>query len=271
MNVHNIGLILYITNFALYLIEFFFLVILRPMKLKKNDYSLERWTVYSNGNFKGHMYILPSLTLGLFLPTAIDNPYVNIAFLSLCLIPIIPIRIFMWRSEKCIIIDTVKVTVKHTNKTKKDKVYLISDFVSYSDKTKDSETKILFNGNREIDLGFLKIEDAIRVSRCVKTVYEEGQLPDYYANQKALKVLAVSIRQLDEERKSGGNAHSAPDMSEAEYQKHLEEVFDSIPSDKMEYFIELVKDNRKLEAIHECRVFTGEGLRVAKDLIEMLS
>ena len=55
---------------------------------------------------------------------------------------------------------------------------------------------------------------------------------------------------------------------EPRYKAYLEGVLSKIPEDKKERFALLVKQNQKLQAIKECREFTGEGLKIAKDLIE---
>ena len=48
----------------------------------------------------------------------------------------------------------------------------------------------------------------------------------------------------------------------------MDNVFAKIPDTEKERIAELVRQNRKVEAIKEARVFTGEGLRIAKDLVD---
>lgn len=72
---------------------------------------------------------------------------------------------------------------------------------------------------------------------------------------------------------AGNNAASDP-MEEIykdaeKYAAYLEDILAKIPEDKKNEIISLVHDNRKLEAISECRKLTGEGLKVAKDLVEV--
>ena len=52
------------------------------------------------------------------------------------------------------------------------------------------------------------------------------------------------------------------------YKAYLENVYSKIPEGKRKQITELMQQNRKIEAIKEAREYTGEGLRIAKDLVE---
>ena len=55
---------------------------------------------------------------------------------------------------------------------------------------------------------------------------------------------------------------------EPRYRAYLEGVLAKIPEEKKAHFAQLMQQKQKLQAIKECREYTGEGLRIAKDLIE---
>ena len=52
------------------------------------------------------------------------------------------------------------------------------------------------------------------------------------------------------------------------YRAYLEKVYAKIPDAEREKIADLMRQNRKIEAVKEAREFTGEGLRIAKDLVE---
>ena len=52
------------------------------------------------------------------------------------------------------------------------------------------------------------------------------------------------------------------------YASYLEGVLAKIPEDKKNEIITLVRENKKIEAVSLCKNTTGEGLKVAKDLVE---
>ena len=52
------------------------------------------------------------------------------------------------------------------------------------------------------------------------------------------------------------------------YKSYLEKVLDKISDAEKEKIAELVRQGRKIEAIKEAREYTGEGLRIAKDLVD---
>lgn len=267
MNPEHIALILYIVVFLTFL-----LIVIVPslrsngIKEKQNYYGKDQWICYTNNVSKGFGISVPVGVFALYFPRVIDNAYVNIVLLSLCLIVIALARIFLWRYEACICFDTQKVTVKYNRKRMEDKVLYISNFVTYKEKEGSHPAKLVFTGDEEIDLGFLREQRAAMVCKIVNRVKEEGELPDYYANLNALKELSTSITQRMEEADKA--PENKPELSGSEYQEYLDIAFAEIPDDKKELLTKLVTENRKIEAIDECRKSTGESLRVAKDLIE---
>ena len=52
------------------------------------------------------------------------------------------------------------------------------------------------------------------------------------------------------------------------YKAYLENVLAKLPDTEKEKISELVRQGRKIAAIKEAREYTGEGLRIAKDLVE---
>lgn len=266
MDPQYIALILHIANFLAFMIIVIIPSLSQGIREKQNYYGNDYWICYTNNMSKGLMVSTIVGTFALFFPMVVENPYVVITLLSICLVVLILARIFLWRYESCITLDAQKVTVKYNRKRMEDKVLYIANFVTYKEKEGSHPAKLVFTGNEEIDLGFLRDQRATIVCKVVNTIKEEGELPDYYANLRALKEYSEMIKQRME--KAEVKTESKPELSGSEYQEYLELAYAGIPDDKKERLAKLVRDNQKLEAIDECRKITGEGLRVAKDLVE---
>ena len=212
MNPQYIAIILHITNILAYLLIVILPSLSQGIMEKKNYYGKDHWICYTNNISKG---LLLSITVGTFatlFPRVVENAYAKIILLSLCLIVLVLTRIFLWRYESCICLDSQKITVKYNRKGMDDKVFNISNFVTYRKKEGSHPAKLVFTENEEIDLGFLREQQATMVFNAVNRIKIEGELPDYNANLKVLEELAAGVKQRME------SATSAPeDKSDSEF------------------------------------------------------
>jgi len=270
MNLHYLAIFLQIANFLAFLILIVIPFFPNGIKDKPNYYGKDCWIFYANNVSKGQLTVITIGVFTLFLPRLIANPYINIVLLSICLIASILARIFWWRYESCIVLEADKVTVKYNRKKMEDKVFYISDFESYLEKQGNSPSKLVFSGDKEIDLGFLRNRNDIKVCKVVNRIYEEGELPDYIAFLKTYKEMKAQLEQMKNGAKSTPKPGNDPGsiLTRAEYKEYLDLAFADIPDDKKEVISNLVRNNEKIKAIKECRDCTGEGLSVAKDLVE---
>ena len=270
MNPHYLAIILQIANFLTFLILIVIPFFPNGIKDKPNYYGKDCWIFYANNVNKGQLTVITIGVFTLFLPRLIANPYINIVFLSICLIASILARIFWWRYESCIVLEADKVTVKYNSKRMEDKVFYIYDFQRYVEKQGSSPSKLVFSGDKEIDLGFLRNRNDIKVCKGVNRIYEEGELPDYIEFLKNYQEMKAQLDQMKESAKSAPKAGNDPGstLTNAEYKEYLDMVYADIPDDKKDVIAQLVRNNEKIKAIKECRECTGEGLSVAKDLVE---
>ena len=270
MNLHYIALILQVANFLAFLILIVFPFIPNGIKEKPNYYGKDCWIFYANNISKGQIVVITIGVFTLYLPQLIAIPYINIAILSLCLITSVLARIFWWRYESCIVIEANKVTVKYKSKRMEDKVFYISDYERYIEKQGSTPSKLIFSGEKEVDLGFLRRRKDIVVCKIVNRIKEEGELPDHREFLKNYYELKAQLDQVKKGANSAPKAGTDPvsTLTSAEYKEYLDLVFKDIPDEKKALIAELVKENRKIEAIKECRECTGEGLQAAKDLVE---
>ena len=252
---------------------------------KPNEYLSDRLVFYPCGytiklkinaliTFTGFLILLPSaIAYGIGWVFLDDKGWIPalitfaIGLLILILIARKPFR----HKEACLVIDDQKVTVKYRDGELEDKVFYVSKFDHFQNATKYVAPLLVFNGyegEEELSLHFLRLNDAVTAGQMVDFIKRNGRMP--VIQQVASKQEAQ--QRIAEQHKSFVAA-VAQEQQELvndgpRYKAYLDGVLARIPDDKKARFAQLMQQNQKLQAIKECREFTGEGLRIAKDLIE---
>ena len=282
----------YYVGTALTIFFFVFLIITASMfarqkssTYKPNEYLSDRLVFYPCGYTK-KLKVMALITFFGFLvllPTAIaygigrvyldDRAWIPglIAFgIGLLILIIIGSRPFCFK-ESCLVIDDQKVTVKYRDGEMEDKVFYISKYDHFRRETKYVASMLVFNGyegDEELSLHFLRSNDAVTVGTMVDFIKKNGRVP--IVQQVASKQEAQ--QRIAEQHKAdvAAFAHAQQELFNdvPRYNAYLENVFSKLPGEKRSQITELMRQNRKIEAIKEAREYTGEGLKIAKDLVE---
>ena len=181
--------------------------------------------------------------------------------------------------ESCLIIDEKKATVKYKDDSKEDKVCYISHYINDTRETKYVAKMLVFEGvegKEELSLHFLRSNDAAAAATFVDFIKKNGRMPviqQVESRQEAQQRMAQQQTQRFAEQRKADNEAFAREMEALvndgpRYKAYLENVYSKIPESKRKQITELMQQNRKIEAIKEAREYTGEGLRIAKDLVE---
>lgn len=203
MNIDTIGLIMTIINGVILASIILAAAFFKPGE-KKPEYGKDSWIFYSNNPAKILTWMLPFLVAGAFFPTVITDSRVNIVLHSICWIFMLFFAIRFKRNESCIILDLMKVTVKYKSKKTEDKVFDISGFEGYKAKEGKIPAKLIFSGNREIDLGFINDPLAIQICGVVKRIKDQGTFPEYMCQGSLERYMAMSAARLRQLREAEG-------------------------------------------------------------------
>ena len=282
----------YYVGTALTIFFFVYLIITASMfarqkssTCKPNEYLSDRLVFYPCGYTK-KLKVMALITFFGFLvllPTAIaygigrvyldDRAWIPglIAFgIGLLILIIIGSKPFCFK-ESCLVIDDQKVTVKYKDGEMEDKVFYISKYDHFRRETKYVASMLVFNGyegDEELSLHFLRSNDAVTVGAMVDFIKKNGRVP---------VVAQVASKQEAQQRIAEQHKADVAAFAQAQqelfndvprYNAYLENVFSKLPGEKRSQITELMRQNRKLEAIKEAREYTGEGLKIAKDLVE---
>ena len=230
---------------------------------KPNRYLSDRIILYPSGytkklkvmaliTFTGYLVLLPSvIAYGIGYATMKEREWIPAAVtfvIAFIIWIIIATKPFTHR-ESCLIIDEQKVTVKYKDSAEEDKVFYISRYANDTRETKYVAKMLVFEGvegKEELSLHFLRSADAAAAATFVDFIKKNGRMP--VVQQVASKQELIN----DGPR----------------YRAYLEKVYAKIPDAEREKIADLMRQNRKIEAVKEAREFTGEGLRIAKDLVD---
>lgn len=230
---------------------------------KPNQYLSDRIILYPSGytkklkvmaliTFTGYLVLLPSvIAYGIGYATMKEREWIPAAVtfvIAFIIWIIIATKPFTHR-ESCMIIDEQKVTVKYKDSAEEDKVFYISRYANDTRETKYVAKMLVFEGvegKEELSLHFLRSADAAAAATFVDFIKKNGRMP--VVQQVASKQELIN----DGPR----------------YRAYLEKVYAKIPDAEREKIADLMRQNRKIEAVKEAREFTGEGLRIAKDLVD---
>ena len=252
---------------------------------KPNQYLSDRIILYPSGytkklkvmaliTFTGYLVLLPSvIAYGIGYATMKEREWIPaaITFVIAFIIWIILATKPFTHRESCLIIDEQKVTVKYKDSAEEDKVFYISRYANDTRETKHVAKMLVFEGvegKEELSLHFLRSADAAATATFVDFIKKNGRMPvvqQVASKQEAVQRMAEQ-RQADNEafiREQQELINDGP-----RYRAYLEKVYAKIPDAEREKIADLMRQNRKIEAVKEAREFTGEGLRIAKDLVE---
>ena len=291
-NPYMLEVLPYYVGTALSIFFFVFLIITASMfarqkssTSKPNEYLSDRLIFYPCGYTKKLKVMAMITFFGFFvvLPTAIaygigcvyldDRAWIPglTAFgTGLLILIIIGSKPFCFK-EKCLIIDDQKVTVKYKDGDLEDKVFYISKYDHFCRETKYVASRLVFNGydgDEELSLHFLRSNDAATVGTMVDFIKKNGRVPvvqKVASKQEARQRIA---EQYKADAAAFAQAQQELYNDVPRYNAYLENVFSKLPGEKRSQITELMSQNRKLEAIKEVREYTGEGLKIAKDLVE---
>ena len=256
---------------------------------KPNQYLSDRIILFPSGytkklkvmaliTFTGYLVLLPSvIAYGIGYATMKEREWIPAAItfvIAFIIWIIIATKPFTHR-ESCLIIDEQKVTVKYKDSAEEDKVFYISRYANDTRETKYVAKMLVFEGvegKEELSLHFLRSADAAAAATFVDFIKKNGRMP--VVQQVASKQEAV--QRMAEQRQAQRQADNEAFIREQQelindgprYRAYLEKVYAKIPDAEREKISDLMRQNRKIEAVKEAREFTGEGLRIAKDLVE---
>ena len=280
-----LGTVLSVTFFALLIITGAMFARQKNTTSKPNEYLADRLVFYSCGytkklkviamiTFSGYLVILPTaIAYGVGRAYLGDRAWIAalIAFgIGLLIMFLIGRQPFCFK-ESCLIIDEQKVTVKYKDGEKEDKVCYVSQYDHYSRETRNLPPKLIFagyEGEEILSLHFLRSNDAVTAGKMVEFIKKNGRVPvvqQVASKQEALQKIADQGRK---EVEALAQAQQELVNDAPRYKSYLEKVLDKIPDAEREKIAELVRQGRKIEAIKEAREYTGEGLRIAKDLVD---
>lgn len=280
-----LGTVLSVTFFALLIITGAMFARQKNTTSKPNEYLADRLVFYSCGytkklkviamiTFSGYLVILPTaIAYGVGRAYLEDRAWIAalIAFgIGLLIMFLIGRQPFCFK-ESCLIIDEQKVTVKYKDGEKEDKICYVSQYDHFSRETRNLPPKLIFagyEGEEILSLHFLRSNDAVTAGKMVEFIKKTGRVPvvqqvasKQEAQQKIAERYQKDVETFAKEQQELVN--DAP-----RYKSYLEKVLDKIPDAEKEKIAELVRQGRKIEAIKEAREYTGEGLRIAKDLVD---
>lgn len=252
---------------------------------RPNEYLPDRLIFYSCGytkklkvlaliTFSGYLVILPTaIAYGIGQVYLDDNASIaavitfGVGILIMILIGRCP---FCFR-ESCLIIDKQKVTVKYNDGEREDKVCYVSQYDHYCRETRNSPPKLIFEGyegEEILSLHFLRSDDAVTAGRMVEFIKRNDRVP--VIQQVASKQEAQ--QRIAEQRRTDAEAFARAQQElindGPRYKAYLEKVFNKLPEAERTGIAELMSQGRKIEAVKEVREYTGEGLRIAKDIVE---
>ena len=252
---------------------------------KPNEYLSDRLVFYSCGytkklkvialiTFSGYLVILPTaIAYGIGRVYLDDKAWIAamIAFGIGVLIMILIGRQPFCFKESCLIIDEQKVTVKYKDGEKEDKVCYVSQYDHYCVETRNRPARLVFagyEGEEILSLHFLRSNDAVTAGKMVEFIKKNGRVPvvQQVASKQEAQQRIAEQRQKDVEAFAQAQQELVNDGPR--YKAYLENVLAKLPDTEKEKISELVRQGRKIEAIKEAREYTGEGLRIAKDLVE---
>ena len=280
-----LGTVLSVTFFALLIITGAMFARQKNTTSKHNEYLADRLVFYSCGytkklkviamiTFSGYLVILPTaIASGVGRVYLGDRAWIAalIAFgIGLLIMFLIGRQPFCFK-ESCLIIDEQKVTVKYKDGEKEDKVCYVSQYDHYSRETRNLPPKLIFagyEGEEILSLHFLRSNDAVTAGKMVEFIKKNGRVPvvrQVASKQEALQKIADQGRK---EVEALAQAQQELVNDATRYKPYLEKVLDKIPEAEREKISGLVRQGRKIEAIKEAREYTGEGLRIAKDLVD---
>lgn len=280
-----LGTVLSVNFFALLIITGAMFARQKKTTSKPNEYLADRLVFYSCGytkklkviamiTFSGYLVILPTaIAYGVGRVYLGDRAWIAalIAFgIGLLIMFLIGRQPFCFK-ESCLIIDEQKVTVKYKDGEKEDKICYVSQYDHYSRETRNLPPKLIFagyEGEEILSLHFLRSNDAVTAGKMVEFIKKNGRVPvvqqvasKQEAQQKIAEQYQKDVEVFAKEQQELVN--DAP-----RYKSYLEKVLDKIPDAEREKIAGLVRQGRKIEAIKEAREYTGEGLRIAKDLVD---
>ena len=280
-----LGTVLSVTFFALLIITGAMFARQKNTTSKPNEYLADRLVFYSCGytkklkviamiTFSGYLVILPTaIAYGVGRAYLEDRAWIValIAFgIGLLIMFLIGRQPFCFK-ESCLIIDEQKVTVKYKDGEKEDKICYVSQYDHFSRETRNLPPKLIFagyEGEEILSLHFLRSNDAVTAGKMVEFIKKTGRVPvvqQVASKQEAQQKIAERY-QKDVEAFAKEQQELVNDTPR--YKSYLEKVLDKIPDAEREKIAELVRQGRKIEAIKEAREYTGEGLRIAKDLVD---
>ncbi|MBQ1572850.1 MAG: hypothetical protein IIZ78_17100 [Clostridiales bacterium] len=280
-----LGTVLSVTFFALLIITGAMFARQKNTTSKPNEYLADRLVFYSCGytkklkviamiTFSGYLVILPTaIAYGVGRVYLGDRAWIAalIAFgIGLLIMFLIGRQPFCFK-ESCLIIDEQKVTVKYKDGEKEDKVCYVSQYDHYSRETRNLPPKLIFagyEGEEILSLHFLRSNDAVTAGKMVEFIKKNGRVPvvrQVASKQEARQKIADQGRK---EVEALAQAQQELVNDATRYKPYLEKVLDKIPDAEREKIAGLVRQGRKIEAIKEAREYTGEGLRIAKDLVD---
>ncbi len=258
----------------------------RNTTIRPNEFGPERIVFYPcaiDGKFKtsamislsGFIILLPCAIAAyvgfLFLDERVWMPIAITAAVGIVIMVLIGRLPFRYR-EACLIIDDLRVTVKYNDIGKNDKVYYISRYDRSLPETKYLAMRMVFRnfegGIEELYLNFLRTNDAMTAVKMVEFIVQNGRMPVVQQVASAGQIPARQSAASRNTQPAASNALPEYKADEGKYRAYLEQVLAKIPIDERRKITELSRSTGKLEAIKECREFTHEGLRVAKDLVE---
>lgn len=296
MNVIDTEMLLYYAAAGLSAFYFVILIITGSMFArqknsteKPDQYQSDRIVLYPSGYTKKLKVMTLIMLSGFFvlLPAAIaygigwvcldDRVWIPgaIAFgIGLIVWIIIAMQPFTHK-ESCLIIEEQKVTVKYKDESKEDKVFYISHYSTYTREIKYVARMLVFEGvegKEELSLHFLRSTDAAAAATFVDFIKKNGRMPVIQQVGSKQEAQQLQAQRFAEQRKADNEAF-ASEMEKLvndapRYKAYLENVYARIPDSKRKQIAELMQQNRKIEAVKEAREYTGEGLRIAKDLVE---
>ncbi len=280
-----LGTVLSVTFFALLIITGAMFARQKKTTSKPNEYLADRLVFYSCGytkklkviamiTFSGYLVILPTaIAYGVGRVYLGDRAWIAalIAFGIGLLIMFLIGRQPLCFKESCLIIDEQKVTVKYKDGEKEDKDCYVSQYDHYSRETRNLPPKLIFagyEGEEILSLHFLRSNDAVTAGKMVEFIKKNGRVPvvqQVASKQEARQKIADQGRK---EVESLAQTQQELVNDATRYKPYLEKVLDKIPDAEREKIAGLVRQGRKIEAIKEAREYTGEGLRIAKDLVD---
>ena len=280
-----LGTVLSVTFFAMLIITGVMFARQKNTTSKPNEYLADRLVFYPCGytkklkviamiTFSGYLVILPTaIAYGVGRAYLEDRAWIAalIAFgIGLLIMFLIGRQPFCFK-ESCLIIDEQKVTVKYKDGEKEDKVCYVSQYDHYSRETRNLPPKLIFagyEGEEILSLHFLRSNDAVTAGKMVEFIKKTGRVPvvqQVASKQEAQQKIAEQGRK---EVEALAQAQQELVNDAPRYKSYLEKVLDKIPDAEREKIAGLVRQGRKIEAIKEAREYTGEGLRIAKDLVD---